>query len=69
MSVFHVGAKIEDDTSGTEMLVQTLNLKIADLPPNYEPHSGWRILTGNMNYNLWARVVYRYEIQEELQSR
>lgn len=26
---------------------------------------GWRILTGNATSNLWARVAYRYEIEED----
>lgn len=64
MSLYHMGCQIEDDPSDTKMLVETLNLPIKELPPTYGTHSGWRIMTGNVTYNLWARVVYRYEVEE-----
>lgn len=43
-----------------------------DLPMGAEPEpcnktdkaTGWRILTGNRDFNLWARVAYRYEAEK-----
>ena len=48
----------------TDMLVETIYLPIKELPPDYEPHCGWRLMTGNVTHNLWARVVYQYELED-----
>ena len=50
--------------STTDMLVETIYLPIKDLPPDYEPHCGWRLMTGNLTHNEWARVVYQYELED-----
>src|SRR5690606_31114158 len=48
--------------NSTDMLAQTIRL-----PTGEEPRGdGWRILTGNVNFNLWARVAFRYEIKDDL---
>lgn len=48
------------DPVSTDMITQRLNLDMGKQPIG----DGWRILTGNNHTNLWARVAYRYEIEE-----
>lgn len=45
---------------GGDMLAQTINLPMGEAPRGEH----WRVMTGNANYNLWARVAYRYEAKE-----
>lgn len=48
------------DPSSTDELAQKVNLPMGVTPSG----EGWRILTGNSTTNLWARIAYRYEIEE-----
>lgn len=48
--------------TSTDMLAQTIRLPMGEQPRG----DGWRILTGNVNFNLWGRVAYRYEIKDDL---
>ena len=65
MTLHHMGAQCSLEPDTNEMLVETLWLPIEELPPKYEAHCGWRIMSGNERFNSWARVVYRYEIEED----
>jgi len=60
------------EPSSTDIIAHECNLSIDELPPGaldkfkkFDPHCGWRILTGNSQYNLWGRIAYRYEIEED----
>lgn len=48
------------DPLSTDLFAQRVNLSLGMTPKG----EGWRILTGNSTTNLWARVAYRYEIEE-----
>lgn len=48
------------DPISTDLITQQINLPMGREPTG----DGWRILTGNVSTNLWARVAYRYEIEE-----
>ncbi len=41
----------------TDVIVQFASLKVGKPVP-----SGWRVMTGNINFSLVSRVVYRYEV-------
>lgn len=44
-----------------DLIAQTATVKWQETIGN----TGWRILSGNNEYNYIARVAYRYEIEEE----
>ena len=44
----------------TDLIVQTGQLEVGKRVPE-----GWRVLTGNNHTSQVARVVYRYEVEEE----
>lgn len=46
---------------GTDLIVQQTRLNVGQPLPD----GGWRVLTGNQYDSLIARVVYRYELEEE----
>lgn len=46
------------DPQSTDLIVEQKRLAIGRPVPD-----GWRVLTGNMNDSLIARVAYRYEIE------
>lgn len=48
------------EPTSTDEIVQRVTLDIGLTPAG----EGWRILTGNERTNLWARIAYRYEIEE-----
>lgn len=48
-----------------DILAQMINLPMGTMPIG----DGWRIMTGNINTNLWARVCYRHEAMADLRKR
>lgn len=42
-----------------DLIAQTGYLDVGDPVP-----AGWRVLTGNANRSLVARIIYRYELDE-----
>lgn len=43
-------------------IVETRILPVAEKPEDFDQiNSGWRILTGNPQQNLWARVCMAFE--------
>lgn len=50
----------------TDILFQSINLPLKHVPRGgNDATNGWRILSGNMHGNTWARVVLRYELTVE----
>ncbi len=51
----------------TDLIYQEVSLPMGEEPKpcnKIDKATGWRILTGNSDFNLWARVAYRYEVEE-----
>lgn len=49
------------DPERDDLIVQQCTLPIGMSPAG----NGWRAMTGNHEFSLWARVAYRYEIEED----
>jgi hypothetical protein len=47
-----------------DLIAQTATVPLQETIGN----TGWRILSGNNEYNYIGRVAYRYEIEEEGQA-
>ena len=49
-----------------DLLSQQVNLPTGKRPYTGELHNqGWRVLTGNTRTDLWGRLVYRYEVEQD----
>ena len=46
----------------TDLIVQVVHLPVGKAPETVGlGGNGWRVMTGNENQNMWARVCYRIE--------
>ncbi len=61
MVTVHTNTLLEGDAldpQSTDLIVQQGSLDVGQPVPQ-----GWRVLTGNLDTSLVARVVYRYEVE------